>query len=118
MSISLDEEYKNSLKAIPTSNGYKFLFILSDSINQLKLEAAAYNFGRKVRKTMEEISGTLPEDLPKAQDIKLVQKDLKSPIKNCRKRIFLNPLRIKKGNEGFVSNQTGSRVGENGRGNR
>lgn len=44
---------------------------------QQPLENAAEKVGRKVRQTMKEISGVLPENLPKHQDIQQVKKDLK-----------------------------------------
>jgi len=44
---------------------------------QNALEKAAYDVGRKVRHAMEEISGTCPENLPIAEDIKLVKRGLK-----------------------------------------
>lgn len=46
-------------------------------IGQQPLENAAEKVGRKVRQTMKEISGVLPENLPKHQDIQQVKKDLK-----------------------------------------
>ncbi len=49
---------------------------------QNKLEVAAEKTGQMVRKTMFEISGTRPEDLPTHQDIKTVKKQLKE--KNTR----------------------------------
>jgi DNA-damage-inducible protein D len=44
---------------------------------QQRLEAAAYSVGTKVRQTMIELSGTPPEDLAPAQDIKAVRSSLK-----------------------------------------
>jgi DNA-damage-inducible protein D len=41
------------------------------------LETTAFEVGRKVRRTMDEISGTRPENLPIAEDIRLVQRGLK-----------------------------------------
>jgi DNA-damage-inducible protein D len=41
------------------------------------LESTAEGVGRKVRETMIDISGTLPEYLPPSEDIKNVKKDLK-----------------------------------------
>lgn len=52
---------------------------------QTALENAAYVVGRKVRKTMEEISGKRPEDLPAAPDIRTVQKKLKTSHREIRK---------------------------------
>jgi DNA-damage-inducible protein D len=46
-------------------------------IGQNRLERAAKDVGVKVRHTMIEISGTTPENLPIAEDIKEVKKELK-----------------------------------------
>jgi DNA-damage-inducible protein D len=52
--------------------------IRSDSVTgQTALEKTAFQVGRKVRHTIEEISGTLPEDLPIAEDIDTVKRGLK-----------------------------------------
>jgi len=48
---------------------------------QPRLEQAAYVVGQKVRHTIEELSGTPPEDLPVAEDIKQVRKKLKGTRK-------------------------------------
>ncbi len=61
---------------------------------QKKLEDAAFSVGRQVRKTMEEISGTRPENLPIEQDINTV----KSAIKSTQKE-FLKLDKPKKKNE-------------------
>ena len=53
---------------------------------QQALERTAQDVGRKVRKTMIEISGRKPEDLPPAEDIKEVHKKLKSSHREIRKR--------------------------------
>lgn len=58
---------------------------------QKKLENAAYSVGQQVRKTMEEISGTRPENLPIEADINAV----KSAIKSTQKE-FLKLERPKK----------------------
>ncbi|HRI39327.1 MAG TPA: hypothetical protein PLO50_12275 [Nitrospira sp.] len=52
---------------------------------QQGLEFAAEAVGRKVRKTMQEISGITPDQLPSAQDIKQVHKNLKAKNKELRK---------------------------------
>jgi len=52
---------------------------------QQALEHTAQEVGRKVRKTMFEISGRKPEDLPPAEDIKEVHKKLKSSHRQIRK---------------------------------
>lgn len=51
---------------------------------QGNLELAARGVGRTVRKTMIELSGTKPEDLPPAEDIKLVHRELKTTAKQFR----------------------------------
>lgn len=48
---------------------------------QKTLEDAAYAVGRQVRKTMEEISGTKPEDLPIDEDINRVKSTIRSAQK-------------------------------------
>jgi len=48
---------------------------------QSRLEDAAYQVGKKVRHTMEELSGSTPEDLPAAENIRLVKKQLKKATK-------------------------------------
>ncbi len=56
--------------------------IKSDEVRgQYGLEDAAYKVGRKVRHTMEEISGTLPENLKISEDIASVKKGLKQAQK-------------------------------------
>jgi DNA-damage-inducible protein D len=52
---------------------------------QQTLERAAEDVGRRVRRTMIEISGKKPEDLPAAEDIKQVHKKLKSSHREIRK---------------------------------
>lgn len=52
---------------------------------QARLEATANLVGQKVRQTMRELSGTRPEDLPPARDIKEVKKKLKSAHREFRK---------------------------------
>jgi DNA-damage-inducible protein D len=52
---------------------------------QSSLEIAAEGVGRKVRRTMIEISGKRPEDLPPAEDLKHVHKKLKSSHREIRK---------------------------------
>lgn len=52
---------------------------------QPELERTAEDVGRKVRRTMVEISGKRPEDLPPAEDIKEVHKKLKSTHREIRK---------------------------------
>jgi DNA-damage-inducible protein D len=49
---------------------------------QENAERAAFDVGRKVRTTMQEISGTTPESLPPAEDIKKVKSALKSSQKD------------------------------------
>jgi DNA-damage-inducible protein D len=62
------------------------LKIKNDNIEgQKKLEYTAENVGRQVRKSMIEISGVKPEDLPKNQDIKEIKKELKSKHSNFKK---------------------------------
>ena len=52
---------------------------------QRPLEPTAEDVGRRVRRTMVEISGRRPEDLPPAEDIKQVHKKLKSSHREIRK---------------------------------
>ncbi|HVU07313.1 MAG TPA: damage-inducible protein D [Verrucomicrobiae bacterium] len=52
---------------------------------QKPLERTAEEVGKKVRKTMIEISGKRPEELPPAEDIKEVHKKLKSSHREIRK---------------------------------
>lgn len=52
---------------------------------QQALEHTAQEVGHKVRKTMIEISGRRPEDLPPVEDIKEVHKKLKSSQRQIRK---------------------------------
>lgn len=60
--------------------------IKNESITgQSRLEKAAKDVGLKVRHTMIEISGTTPEDLPIAEDIKEVKKELKETHKKFLK---------------------------------
>lgn len=53
---------------------------------QSNLEDTAFQVGKKVRKTMIDISNTRPEDLPLAQDIKKVKSDLKKTHKELTKK--------------------------------
>lgn len=48
---------------------------------QVDAERAAEFVGREVRETMKRSSGTLPEDLPAARDIKEVRKEIKQAAK-------------------------------------
>ena len=50
------------------------------------MEQAAYAVGQKVRHTMEELSGTSPEDLPVAEHIGQVKKKLKGTRKQLENR--------------------------------
>lgn len=60
--------------------------IRNESIQgQRALEAAAESVGRKVRRTMIEISGTRPEALPPAKDIRAVHSTLKSSHKEIKR---------------------------------
>jgi DNA-damage-inducible protein D len=52
---------------------------------QIKLEDAAFSVGQQVRRSMEDISGTRPENLPLASDIKSVKADIKSTQKEFLK---------------------------------
>ncbi|WP_133512721.1 damage-inducible protein D, partial [Candidatus Thiosymbion oneisti] len=52
---------------------------------QVNAERAAETVGKKVRQTMVELSGTLPEDLPLSEDIKEVKRSLKSTHKDFKK---------------------------------
>lgn len=59
--------------------------IRNESIRgQNRLELAAYSVGQKVRQTMVELSGTTPEHLPAAQDIKGVRSALKKTSRALR----------------------------------
>jgi DNA-damage-inducible protein D len=51
---------------------------------QGKLEVAAENVGKKVRKTMIEISGVAPENFKTVDDIKQVKKELKSTSRQIK----------------------------------
>lgn len=60
--------------------------IRNESIQgQHQLEAAAFTVGRQVRQTMEDISGTRPENLPLMDDIKVVKSAIKSTQKEFLK---------------------------------
>ena len=48
---------------------------------QVRLEQAAFAVGQKVRHTVQELSGTSPEDIPIAEDIGQVRKKLKGTRK-------------------------------------
>jgi len=62
------------------------LKIKKDGIKgQKNLEDTAYNVGRKVRQTMNEISGVMPEDLPISEDIKIVHRNIKNTHKTFNK---------------------------------
>lgn len=63
---------------------------------QQRLETAAFSVGRKVRETMIEISGTHPEDLPIAEDIKTVRSNLKSTHKRFGKMDNTMPKKLAK----------------------
>lgn len=52
---------------------------------QIRLESAAHEVGRTVRRTMKELSGTLPEKLPAAGDIKAVKAGLRAAQRTLRK---------------------------------
>ena len=52
---------------------------------QQNLENAAHGVGRKVRQSMEEISGISPENLPSAEDIKQVKSKLKKTDKQFKR---------------------------------
>lgn len=52
---------------------------------QSALERAAETVGREVRSTMQRISGTVPENLPPAGDIRGVRKELKATSKTFKK---------------------------------
>lgn len=52
---------------------------------QSRLENAAETVGKKVRQTMKDISGVLPEKLPTQTDIKEVKKQLKEKSKEIKK---------------------------------
>lgn len=52
---------------------------------QTPLENAAESVGRKVRATIRDIGGTMPENLPPSGDIKAVQKNLKSTHREFKK---------------------------------
>jgi DNA-damage-inducible protein D len=49
---------------------------------QRQAEQAAFNVGKKVRSTMRELSGNVPENLPPSEDIKKVKSALKSSQKD------------------------------------
>lgn len=52
---------------------------------QTRLERAAEDVGRKVRNTIKDIGGTMPEHLPASPDIRQVQKNLKSAHRTFKK---------------------------------
>jgi len=56
----------------------------SDLRGQSRLEGVAEEVGRLVRKSMLEISGTRPEDLPLGEDLKKVKQGLKSTAKRLQ----------------------------------
>ncbi|MGD9853599.1 MAG: damage-inducible protein [Planctomycetaceae bacterium] len=51
---------------------------------QVPLEQAAFDVGRKVRKTMTELGGTAPEDLPLSENVKDSRKKLKDAGKKLK----------------------------------
>lgn len=52
-----------------------------------KANQTHFDIGNKVRKTIEEIGGTMPEDLPVADSIKKLEKEKKTkPLKNPKKK--------------------------------
>lgn len=56
--------------------------IRRENINgQSALENAAYEVGKTVRNTIDQMGGTMPEDLPAAEDIKKIKSDLKKTNK-------------------------------------
>ncbi len=67
-------------------------------VGQKKLEDTAFIVGRQVRQTMEEISGTRPENLPIAADIKTI----KSAIKSTQKEFVKLDKSKKKSEELFL----------------
>lgn len=52
---------------------------------QKALESTAHEVGRKVRETIHNIGGTMPEDLPPAEDIRKIKSDLKRTNKGFLK---------------------------------
>lgn len=58
---------------------------------QFRLEATAEHVGKRVRATMQELSGTVPEDLPIADDIRTVKKGLKKTQKEFARLDTQNP---------------------------
>ena len=64
---------------------------------QTRLEKTAHDVGKKVRHTMIEISGTNPENLPIAEDIKEVKKELKQTHKKFLKMDNENKKRLTSG---------------------
>lgn len=65
---------------------------------QRALENTAFEVGRKVRRTMQEISGTRPENLALSEDIKLVQRGLKQTHKEFSKIDTPNRKQLPSGN--------------------
>ncbi len=51
---------------------------------QNQLEQAAFDVGKKVRKTVMELSGTAPENIPLAEDINTVKKKVKGASKQLK----------------------------------
>jgi DNA-damage-inducible protein D len=68
-----------------------------DLRGQRPLERAAEHVGKEVRDTMIRLSGTRPESLPPAQDIKTVRQELKRSQKEYNK--LDKPKKPKKGSE-------------------
>ncbi len=60
---------------------------------QQALERTAEEVGRRVRQTMQEISGNQPEELPPAEDIRVVRKKLKSAQREFRKMDRAKPAK-------------------------
>jgi len=63
---------------------------------QAALEGAAHQVGKKIRSTMMELSGTRPELLPAAQDIKKVQSGLKKTHREFSKLDKKKPAKSKR----------------------
>lgn len=56
--------------------------IRRENINgQIALENAAFEVGKTVRQTIDQMGGTMPENLPAAEDIKRIKSDLKNTNK-------------------------------------
>lgn len=46
-----------------------------------KANKTHFEVGKKVRKTIEELGGTMPENLPRTESIKKIERKVKSDIK-------------------------------------